>query len=775
MDDSTNLEWLSTAIEQAAKSAKFCVVGCLPDVDPGIEVEGMGAIRFPLKRATAQELISRCRVAPYGKGTQTLVNEKVRSTFELDPKKFRLSDAWNTAIAHVLQSVAKELGLPAEQLEARLYKLLVYEKGGFFLAHRDSEKHDRMVASMIVVLPNRFEGGELVVRHGAAKQTLTFEEAARGAAPCYAAFYADCAHEVQRVTRGIRLCLAYNLVLKPKRAKRSTAAALAAPSDELAQSIGSWVATYPAKPLVFALEHHYTQRGLSLELLKGADRQLAEQVVAAAAKMDCLVHLTQVSRHLMQFADDGSFAQGYSRHYRPIRGAIQIGETYEDELSGTQWTDIRGRKQPWGEIAFDLSAIVASVPIDDWKPTSEEFEGYTGNAGNTLDRWYHRSAIVIWQREHHFEVVASSGATNSIPLFCSMTAKLTKTPRKKLEEARNDCIRFARAIIGGWPRHTFGYWDTVTQVKSPYDDFPEQLLTLHDRDTIALFLTKLAECDPAQRLSSFVVAACREFGWGAFDQELKQLILARPTMRGQRDIPFRDIEWLRGFCCDKTVDPEKAALAQELCALAVEGFCEPRPPQPRYYSREAHREVSVSEMSLPSLVTALMAGGCEDGLTQVIHFVQESPHQFGMEDCQVPCLKSVIPWARKQLGLVPPQLVSWLVAVRQQLESATARKPQPPTDWARPANVACNCQYCAQLQSFLADPANDVGHIPAPEHMRQHLIGMIQQHQCDVKHVLKRTGRPYSLMLTKTSGSFEREVKRYETNRRLLSALPLAE
>jgi hypothetical protein len=58
-----------------------------------------------------------------------------------------------------------------------------------------------------------------------------------------------------------------------------------------------------------------------------------------------------------------------------------------------------GRKQPWGEIALETSAIVSSIPIDDWKPTSKEFEGYTGNEGNTLDRWYHRSAIVLWHRE----------------------------------------------------------------------------------------------------------------------------------------------------------------------------------------------------------------------------------------------------------------------------------------------------------------------------------------------------------------------------------------
>src|SRR5207248_6200897 len=129
-----------------------------------------------------------------GKGTQTLVNKKVRNTFELDPKRFRLSDAWQAAIAAATRAAAEQLGLPADQVEARLYKLLVYEKGGFFLPHRDSEKHDGMVASLIIVLANPFEGGALVVRHGAAKQTLPFEEAADGTAPCYAAFYADCEH-----------------------------------------------------------------------------------------------------------------------------------------------------------------------------------------------------------------------------------------------------------------------------------------------------------------------------------------------------------------------------------------------------------------------------------------------------------------------------------------------------------------------------------------------------------------------------------------------------
>ena len=157
MNDLKTAQRLAVAIGQATRSAKFCVADCLRAVDPGLDVEGMGRIKFPLSRAAAKALVACCRVAPYGKGSRTLVDTKVRKTFELDPAEFRLSDAWNSAVADATRTVAEQLGLPDQQLEARLYKLLVYEPGGFFLPHRDSEKHHRMVASLVVVLPNRFK------------------------------------------------------------------------------------------------------------------------------------------------------------------------------------------------------------------------------------------------------------------------------------------------------------------------------------------------------------------------------------------------------------------------------------------------------------------------------------------------------------------------------------------------------------------------------------------------------------------------------------------
>src|SRR4051794_10146363 len=114
MSASITARRLSEAVGQATRSAKFCFSGCLPVVDPGIEVDGLGVIRFPLRPATAKKLIAQCRIAPYGKGTETLVDTKVRKTFELAPTKFWLGQQWNAAVARAAQLAAEQLGLPAE-------------------------------------------------------------------------------------------------------------------------------------------------------------------------------------------------------------------------------------------------------------------------------------------------------------------------------------------------------------------------------------------------------------------------------------------------------------------------------------------------------------------------------------------------------------------------------------------------------------------------------------------------------------------------------------
>ena len=56
------------------------------------------------------------------------------------------------------------LGVSSE-IDLHLYKLLLYETGGFFKPHRDTEKEDKMFATLIIQLPTEHEGGQLLVKH----------------------------------------------------------------------------------------------------------------------------------------------------------------------------------------------------------------------------------------------------------------------------------------------------------------------------------------------------------------------------------------------------------------------------------------------------------------------------------------------------------------------------------------------------------------------------------------------------------------------------------
>ena len=63
MQEPALIERLATAVEKATQSAKLLVTGNLPDVDPGLEVKGLGRVSVPLKRGVAKALLASSRIA----------------------------------------------------------------------------------------------------------------------------------------------------------------------------------------------------------------------------------------------------------------------------------------------------------------------------------------------------------------------------------------------------------------------------------------------------------------------------------------------------------------------------------------------------------------------------------------------------------------------------------------------------------------------------------------------------------------------------------------
>ena len=89
---------------------------------------------LPLCESQAKRLIELASRAPFGKGEKTVVDTSVRCTWQLDPAQFTIHNTrWGRILKKLLAKVRLELGCDTKmKVTCELYKLLLYEPGGFF-------------------------------------------------------------------------------------------------------------------------------------------------------------------------------------------------------------------------------------------------------------------------------------------------------------------------------------------------------------------------------------------------------------------------------------------------------------------------------------------------------------------------------------------------------------------------------------------------------------------------------------------------------------------
>ena len=88
----------------------------------------------------------------------------------------------------------------------------------------------------------------------------------------------------------------------------------------------------------------------------------------------------------------------------------QLNDLIDDEITLGWWTSPDGARGEPISLYVPDSQVCASTPSANLTPYQSEYEGYMGNYGNTLDRWYRRAAVVVWPRERAFAARAEAGS-----------------------------------------------------------------------------------------------------------------------------------------------------------------------------------------------------------------------------------------------------------------------------------------------------------------------------------------------------------------------------
>jgi hypothetical protein len=477
---SSHFPELLETLKQVNRPGDYFSTGAEETPMPGIQVKKGEPLSFPVPATQAKQLIAAAgEKAPYGRGADTLVDESIRRVWQVAPEYVDITGTgWSRTLDTIVRTVAQDLGCEPGCVEIEFYKLLIYEKGGFFTAHRDSEKTGGMFGTLIVVLPSAHEGGQLTVRHAGRETTLDMSATAPSEVR-FAAFYADCEHEVAPISKGYRICLVYNLVrtspAKPKKGATVSTVDWSVPDQRpaviaVANHLQNWTKQYgkgstPQK-IVYLLEHHYTAAGLSFASLKNGDSALGSVLRDAARSAGCALHLGMVHIHesgWAEYAGDGG-------RWNDLEDDFVAGEVCDAEETISDWVDTEDEPVSFGPMPLEANELLPPDALDDEEPDDIHFSEATGNAGVDFERTYLRAAFVLWPEEN----------SDSICLSVGIEAGVGRLEALAYGDAEA-FARFARILCSHWKTDAFAP-SKVTIAE------PIELITAHGDPTL------LAEC-----------------------------------------------------------------------------------------------------------------------------------------------------------------------------------------------------------------------------------------------------------------------------------------
>lgn len=85
--------------------------------------------------------------------------------------------------------------------------------------------------------------------------------------------------------------------------------------------------------------------------------------------------------------------------------------------------------------------------------------------------------------------------------------------------------------------------------------------------------------------------------------------------------------------------------------------------------------------------------------------------------------------------------------------------------------LTCKCADCASLKAFLRDPVKTRWELKANEQLRRHVAEQARQARVDVSTKTVTTGRPYTLVCTKTTARYDARVRQRADDTAALAAL----
>jgi hypothetical protein len=692
-------------------------------VFPGLEVDKIGELSYPINELQAKALINQAHKAPFGKGSQTIVDNKVRSAWEIDASMLKFKgNQWSTFLDSVLTAIKQDLGIENDEIAAHLYKMLIYEKGDFFLPHKDSEKEKGMFGTLVIGLPAWHSGGELLVRFDGKEKIINFDNYSDNYEIPYTAFYSDCDHEIRPLTSGYRVCLVYNLLqLKP--GNKIQLESLQQHVAKLSELLKEYENNTSLIPKIILLGHQYTPENFSKKSLKLNDRTRAEVLLRAAEQADYYVNMCLVTSYVA-----GSPASG-GYNYEEADENTEMEEVFDEVLSIEYW--LEDELPPLRDVQFEEKDLLATFRLNDDEPIVKESTGYMGNYGPDLMHWYHYGAVMLWSKKMHATLLLQQNTVNQLEWI----AYYNKKQGRLTESETAVCETILSGNLDSKTQDKANYnvlvdWLIGMNDASCFDKMGNRLLQAHFLKIDTPHWAKLADFYPPIYLEKLFKQIAQQGHVPVIAHLLAilQALPAKSPCSNLIDLQMKELPGYFSLLASTQGNNNPLITAQTLCAILS---LESRLPQNKEWVK-----------TMASILT-----GCKER-----SYVNTA------------LAKEII-----SLNSGTALAYALLLKCGNDLQYRVNNKPQPPTDWSQPVPDAP--QYAGQwklLAEFLQSPVLQVYDYRKNQQERDLLENAIRNVDIDLATETIKKGSPHTLRLTKTQAAYQRQLKQWNEDVALL-------
>ncbi|KAJ7766375.1 hypothetical protein DFH07DRAFT_809714 [Mycena maculata] len=347
--------------------------------NPCLEIEDVGPVGLPLSERLARTLMAGSTDSPASEFNR----------LEIPAERIRFQDPnWDVWLKKEAGLICAKLAGKTVRPSCRL-RSLVLECAGSELKSSPVPPADA-IATLVIVLPSLFTGGQLECSHGVQSRTVDFALDSKISTSVIAAYsvvdIAQCA-----ITSGYRLSLTYD-ILQPDADAHSIPSF---PDMEnaalvLRQAMVQWQEEPEPGFVSYFLQSQCPLKQLGLQALTGSDASLAANLMRLAAQLDFQFYIVHLELYQSKY---GKYS-GWPGRLEPRKITdLEI----ENELTSIEVTafDVQGVSVQISGFDFRWDKYLNGDSIDNDRPTTREYDLFNDDAVR-VDEKYDRVLFFLW-------------------------------------------------------------------------------------------------------------------------------------------------------------------------------------------------------------------------------------------------------------------------------------------------------------------------------------------------------------------------------------------